>query len=70
MFGWIGSFTGIIGAILVAMNFEFSKFGYIFFIISSITWGIQASKNKDKALLLINVAFTIINSIGIYRWFF
>jgi nicotinamide riboside transporter PnuC len=70
MFGWIGSFTGIIGAILVAMNFEFSKFGYIFFIISSITWGIQANKNKDKALLLINVAFTIINSIGIYRWFF
>lgn len=68
MFGWMGSITGIIGAILVALNFEFSKFGYIFFIISSITWAIQACKNKDKALLSLNVVFTIINTIGIYRW--
>jgi nicotinamide riboside transporter PnuC len=70
MFGWIGSITGVIGAILVAFNFEFSKFGYFFFLVSSITWAIQANKNKDKALLSINLAFTIINIIGIYRWFF
>ena len=70
MLGWIGSITGIIGAILVALNFEFSKFGYFFFLISSVNWAIQAYKNRDNALLSINVAFTLINIIGIYRWFF
>jgi nicotinamide riboside transporter PnuC len=70
MFGWIGSITGIIGAIFVALNFDLSKFGYMFFLISSTTWAYQAHKNKDNALLVINIAFTIINIIGIYRWFF
>lgn len=70
LFGWMGSLTGIIGAILVAMNFEFSKFGYLFFLFSSITWAIQARKNKDNSLIVLNIVFTIINTMGIYKWFF
>lgn len=28
--GWLGTVTGIIGGLMVALNFEYSKFGYIF----------------------------------------
>ncbi len=69
-YGWFGAITGIVGGFLVAFNFSYSKFGYIFFLISAISWIIQAYKNNDKALLLLNLVFICINSIGIYRWFF
>ena len=47
--GWLGTLTGIIGGLLVALNFEYSKFGYIFFMVSAISWVIQGAKNNDKS---------------------
>jgi nicotinamide riboside transporter PnuC len=69
MFGWVGTITGIIGALLIAFNFELSKFGYLFFLVSSTTWLVQAKQNNDKALMLINIVFTVVNIIGIINWF-
>ncbi len=69
MWGWIGTITGIIGGLFVALNFEYSRFGYIFFMASAISWIIQGSKNSDKALVLLNAVFVIVNTVGIYRWF-
>lgn len=68
--GWLGSITGIIGGILVALNFEYSKFGYIFFMVSAISWVIQGNKNNDNSLVLLNTVFVCVNTLGIYRWFF
>ena len=70
MWGWIGTITGIIGGLLIALKFELSKFGYIFFMMSVFCWIIQGVKNKDKALVIINIFFIFINAIGIYNWFF
>jgi subtilisin family serine protease len=70
VWGWIGTITGITGAVLVALNFEYSKFGYISFMISAITWTIQGAKNKDKSLVFLNSVFICVNGLGIYRWFF
>ncbi len=36
--GWLGTLTGIIGALLVALNFDYSKYGYIFFMASATSW--------------------------------
>ncbi len=69
MLSWLGAITGIIGGILVALNFEWSKFGYVFFIISSISWMIRGVKIKDNALVVLNIFFTFINILGIYQWF-
>jgi hypothetical protein len=70
LWGWLGTLTGITGGILVALNFEYSKFGYIFFMLSAITWVAQGIKNKDNSLILLNGVFVCVNSLGIYRWFF
>jgi len=37
-FGWFGTITAITGGTLVALNIDISKFGYIFFLVSSISW--------------------------------
>ncbi len=68
--GWSGTVTGIVGGLLVALNFEYSKFGYIFFMVSAISWIIQGAKNDDNSLVLLNVVFVFVNTLGIYRWFF
>jgi len=68
--GWLGTITGIAGGLLVALNFNYSKFGYIFFMISAISWIIQGAKNKDNSLVLLNAVFVCVNTLGIYRWFF
>ncbi|KAA0443075.1 MAG: hypothetical protein FXV79_05215 [Candidatus Thioglobus sp.] len=68
--GWLGAITGISGGLLVSLNFSYSKFGYIFFMLSAISWVIQGAKNQDKSLVLLNAAFICVNSLGIYRWFF
>lgn len=67
--GWLGTITGIIGGLLVAFNFGYSKFGYIFFMVSAVSWVIQGAKNNDKTLVLLNVVFVCINALGIYHWF-
>ena len=68
--GWLGTLTGIVGGVLVAMNFEYSKFGYIFFMVSASSWIIQGAKNNDQSLVLLNGVFVLVNTLGIYRWFF
>jgi len=69
-FGWFGTITAITGGTLVALNIDISKFGYIFFLLSSISWFIQAKKNSDNALMIVNIFFFFINILGIFRWFF
>jgi hypothetical protein len=39
--GWLGTITGITGGLLVALHFSYSKYGYIFFMVSAISWIIQ-----------------------------
>ena len=69
IWGWIGTITGIAGGVLVALNFEFSKFGYMFFMVSAISWIIQGVKNNDNSLVLLNAVFVCVNTLGLYRWF-
>ncbi len=69
-YGWFGTLTGVTGGLLVSLNFSYSKFGFIFFVISAAAWVIQGIKNQDHSLIAINAAFLCINSFGVYRWFF
>lgn len=65
---WVASILGLLGAIMIALNVEESKYAFIFFILSSIIWTYAGIKVKDWALASLNVGFFIVNIIGIYRW--
>lgn len=70
MFGWIGTITGILGGLLLAVNLEYSNYGFFIFLISATSWTIQGYKNNDRSLMILNTFFIFIDLLGIYRWIF
>jgi nicotinamide riboside transporter PnuC len=69
VWGWLGTITGITGALLVALNIDEVFTGYLFFMASAISWVIQGTKNNDKSLVLLNAVFVCVNALGLYNWF-
>lgn len=66
--GWGGTASGLLGATLLAMNSPLSPYGYIFFVISSISLLAWAWLEKISHQALLQAAFTVINLIGVYHW--
>ena len=66
--GWIGVVCGVAGAILLSLNISISGYGYIFFVLSSTTLVVWAFKEKQKHQLMMQIIFTMINVLGIYKW--
>jgi hypothetical protein len=63
--GWLGTYSNIMGALLVA--FGIMPQGYSLFIGGSVMWGIVALAKRDNALFCLNAAYLLINFIGLYR---
>lgn len=68
MIKWIGSITGIIGALMLAMNNDLSKYGYIFFIISSMTLTYDFLRDRIQSMILNQAVYLTINIYGAYQW--
>lgn len=58
----------VAGSTLLALNIPISKWGYLMFLISSVSGLYVGWKTGVKSLTILNVYFTIINAIGVYRW--
>ena len=67
LLSWLGSISGIIGALLIATATNITL-GYEFFLFSSITWTVVGGLTKNYSLLTMNIVFTIINMIGLYTY--
>jgi len=59
----------IIGSSILAMNIDISKWGYVFFTLSSAAGIYVGVKRGVISLTLLNFYFTLINVTGVYRWF-
>jgi len=60
--------TGIIAALLMALNLNMYILAYSLFITSSLLWAIYAYRQNNRQLLTMNVIFTLINIVGIIRF--
>ncbi|MBF0098234.1 MAG: nicotinamide mononucleotide transporter [Magnetococcales bacterium] len=67
---WIGTVTGVAGALLVAMNIPQSGYGFLLFLLSSVSWFIAAYRMHEISLMILQAVFTVINLIGVWRWLF
>ncbi|MBF0186255.1 MAG: nicotinamide mononucleotide transporter [Magnetococcales bacterium] len=67
---WIGTVTGVTGALLVAMNIPQSGYGFLLFLVSSTSWFIAAYRMREISLMILQAVFTVINLIGVWRWLF
>lgn len=65
---WIGTGTGILGALLVALNIPQSGHGFVLFLISSLAWLTAGWRMKEPSLMVLQAVFTVVNLLGIWRW--
>lgn len=65
LLSWLGTISSIIGAFVVALHIFF--FGYVCFLIGSISWLIVGISRKDNSLITLNGVFFIANLIGLYK---
>ena len=65
-----GTILGIIAAILLSVNISISPYSFILFGVSSILWFIYAYRIREYPLMWMNVAYFVIDSFAVYRWFF
>lgn len=64
----LGSFFGILGAILISINIPTSKYGFLLLTCSAILWIIVSWRDKLYSLLWMNIVFLLTDIVGIYRW--
>lgn len=60
--------TGVIGALLIALNINMFEVGYSLFLSSSVLWVVYSVKTKQMNLFLMNIVFTVINLIGLINF--
>ena len=66
---WIATTLFIFSGLLLSLNLDISKFGFLTFFIGHIILMCYFLKFKDWAMIVQNGFFIIIDLIGIYRWF-
>ncbi len=65
-----GALFGAPGALLLAMNAPFSKYGWLLFLASNVAWVGFALYKRLRFLLAQQLIFTATTLLGIYRFFF
>ena len=65
---WIGTITGVLGALIIASNIGFVGYAYIVFWFSAFCYMFFAWKLKRWPLFFMNCVFLMINFWGIWRW--
>lgn len=65
---WIGTATGVAGALIVAMNLGLVAHGFVLFLVSSILWSLVGWMQREASLVVLQGTFTVINVLGIVRW--
>ena len=68
MISWLGTFAGILGAILVSLNNGLQVIGYLAFFVGSISWLWVSLQNADKAGMVQWIMFSCINAYGIFNY--
>ncbi|MBB4861271.1 nicotinamide riboside transporter PnuC [Pseudomonas nitritireducens] len=65
---WVGTVFGVVGALMVASNTRWSKWGWPFFIVSA--WGLFLFAGSMDAfgMMILEVTFFLTNLLGLWRW--
>lgn len=67
VFEWVGAVAGIAGAAMVASHSRFSPYGWVSFLISSISMSCFALLTAAWGLLLLEFCFILTNLLGLWN---
>jgi len=65
---WLGSALALSGAIIFATNSDFTKFGYIPFLLSGVVFLVFGYRKKYQGIITMQLGFILVNIVGIYNW--
>lgn len=65
---WLGSLTGIAGALMMACNSKASPWAYPVWLCASVSMLVFALYDQLSGLALQQAVFTFINTLGLWRW--
>lgn len=64
---WVGSITGLVGSIMVASHTRASKYGWMLFLVSSLSLSAFAIVLGKYGLMVQQLGFAAINVFGLVR---
>ena len=65
---WSGSIFGILGAFMLALNNEYSGWGFVMFLLSNVFWITYGIKTKMYSMLSMQAIFTMSSILGVINW--
>ena len=68
VFEWMGAATGVLGALLLAINTPWSGYGFVAFLASNLFWITYGCMRRAFGLVTMQLVFTLTSVIGISRW--
>ncbi len=66
---YIGAITGMIGALLMALNIPASRFAYVAYMASNMAWLGYGYFAVVPGLVMMQSVFFVTTLIGLWRWF-
>ena len=66
---YLGAATGMLGALLLALNNSYSKYGYVTYTVSNIAWVWFAVRTGVAGLLVMQGFFFVTTMLGLWKWF-
>jgi hypothetical protein len=65
---WLGTVLQLAGSAIVAIHLSWSGWGFPIMLAGALVWGAIAIRHRDWALATLNLVFSVINIVGIWRW--
>lgn len=66
---WIACAFGLAGALLLAINGRYARYGWVLFIASNAGWIAYGYMTGAMGLVVQQIGFSITSALGIYQWF-
>lgn len=66
---WIACALGLTGALLLAINGRYARYGWLFFIASNVGWIAYGYMTGAIGLIVQQIGFSVTSALGIYQWF-
>lgn len=69
LLGWAGTVLAIIGTLLLALNCDYSRYGFACNLLASACLVAYAAWNNTLPILALNAVMVVVNIVGLLRWF-
>lgn len=69
LLGWVGSVLAIIGTLLLALNCDYSRYGFACNLLANACLVGYAAWNNTLPILMLNGVMVVVSIVGLLRWF-